>query len=267
MNRVDATFNQLKQRHKKALIAYITAGDPKRELTVPLMHQMVKAGADIIELGIPFSDPVADGPVIQEGVGRALAQGINLKDIFAMVNAFRREDNTTPIILMGYLNPIEIMGYQEFAKRASEANVDGVITVDLPPHEANELVEVFKQYELAPIFLVSPNTSDDRLKLICQYSRAYLYYVSLKGVTGASNLPFAEVEQKVKHIREFSQLPICVGFGIRDQQSAKKIAAMADGVIVGTAIVEIIAKYQHTTDELLNHIHSFVSSISDHTHA
>lgn len=237
-NRLNTCFSHLSQR--AALIPFITAGDPHPELTVPIMHTLVKAGADVIELGIPFSDPMADGPVIQRASERALANGVSLRDVLAMVAIFRQQDQTTPVVLMGYLNPIEIMGYETFAQAAQETGVDGVLTVDLPPEEAIDMVKTLKQHQLDPIFLLAPTSTVERIQQIANLASGYLYYVSLKGVTGSATLDTDAVAQKVAIIRQYTQLPIGVGFGIKDATTAAQVAKISNAVIVGSALVQRI---------------------------
>ena len=252
--RLSNCFTRLEETGKKALIPYITAGDSNPSITVPLMHKMVESGADIIELGIPFSDPMADGPTIQLACERALVHHTSLHDVINMVAEFRQKDQLTPIILMGYLNPVEAMGYHKFAEEASAIGVDGLLTVDLPPEEGEELVKILKQKQIAPIFLVSPTTTASRVQKIATAGGGYLYYVSLKGVTGSSALNVDEVAEKVKAIKDISTLPIAVGFGIKDAASASSVAAVSDGVIVGSAIVKIIENNPDDADTILNKI-------------
>ena len=240
MNRIDATFERLRAAGRTALIPYVTAGDPSPALTVSLIEALVGAGADLIELGVPFSDPMADGPVIQRASERALAQHVGLKDVLAMVTGFRRNDRATPIVLMGYANPIEAMGCEGFADRARDAGVDGVIVVDYPPEEAGEFAAILTARALAPIFLLSPTTPASRMDAIARLARGYAYYVSLKGVTGAGHLDTAEVIAKLAEIRRRVELPIGVGFGIRDAASARAIAAHADAVVIGSRIIQEI---------------------------
>ncbi|ALG66752.1 tryptophan synthase subunit alpha [Beggiatoa leptomitoformis] len=240
MNRLQTCFATLKTQHRAALIPFITAGDPQPSITVPLMHKLVEAGADVIELGIPFSDPMADGPVIQRASERAILAGTHLCDVLTMVETFRQQDKKTPVVLMGYLNPIEIMGYEKFAQRAEQAGVDGVLTVDLPPEESTDLGQALRNHHLAPIFLLSPTSTEERVKRICTQASGYLYYVSLKGVTGSANLDTDAVQAKITNIRKYTQLPIGVGFGIRDAETAGKIAKISEAVIVGSALVQRI---------------------------
>lgn len=251
MNRIDRLFEGLRQSGRKALIPFITAGDPRTSLTVPLMHAMVRAGADVIELGVPFSDPMADGPVIQRAAERALAAGMTLRRVLEMVAEFRRENTETPVVLMGYLNPVEAMGYQAFASAARDAGVDGVLTVDMPPEEAAEFRAALDEAGLHPIFLAAPNSGAERLRLIGAVGRGFLYHVSLKGVTGAAHLDVAAVERKIADMRAQTGLPIAVGFGIRDAASAASIARIADGVVVGSALVRLIEENCTASDEVL----------------
>ena len=246
MSRIDKCFADLKAEGKKALITYITAGDPNPGVTVPLMHAMVQAGANILELGVPFSDPMADGPVIQEACERALEHHVSLDDVLTMVTEFRKQDSETPVVLMGYLNPIEVMGYQVFADKASSAGVDGVLTVDLPPEEGHDILPIFKTANIAPIFLLAPTTVETRMKQICDVGSGFVYYVSLKGVTGSSSLDVDAVADKLDVIRKYATTPVGVGFGIKDAESAAKVSQVADAVVVGSAIVNLIA--EHVTE-------------------
>lgn len=240
LSRIDITFARLRAAGRTALVPYVTAGDPSPAVTVPLLHALVAAGADLIELGVPFSDPMADGPVIQRASERALAQGVGLADVLDMVAAFRGNDSQTPIVLMGYANPIESMGVAKFAGRAQSVGVDGVIVVDYPPEEASEFAAALNACGVAPIFLLSPTTPEARIIAIGRIARGYVYYVSLKGVTGAGHLDIAEVIGKLAEIRRHVALPVGVGFGIRDAASARAIAAHADAVVIGSRIIEEI---------------------------
>jgi tryptophan synthase alpha chain len=240
VNRIDATFAKLGAAGRTALIPYVTAGDPSLAATLPIMRALVAAGADVVELGVPFSDPMADGPVIQRASERALAQHVGLKAVLATVAAFRREDAATPIVLMGYANPIEAMGTQAFADRAREAGVDGVLVVDYPPEEAAEFASLLGERGIAPIFLVAPTTPETRIAAIAKLARGYVYYVSLKGVTGAGHLDTAEVARKLAEVRRHVALPVGVGFGIRDAASARAIADVADAVVIGSRIIQEI---------------------------
>ena len=240
MNRIDRSFAALRAAGRTALIPYITSGDPSPAATVPIMHRLVAAGADVIELGVPFSDPMADGPVIQRASERALAQHVGLKHVLAMVAEFRQRDPATPVVLMGYANPIEAMGVATFADRARAAGVDGVLVVDYPPEEAAEFAALLGARELAPIFLLSPTTPEARIESVGRVARGYVYYVSLKGVTGAANIDTADVARKLAEIRRHITLPVGVGFGIRDAASAQAIAAHADAVVIGSRIIQEI---------------------------
>jgi len=240
MNRIDATFARLRAAGRTALIPYVTAGDPSLAATLPIMQKLVAAGADVVELGVPFSDPMADGPVIQRASERALAQGVGLRDVLATVAAFRKTDATTPVVLMGYANPVEAMGTTRFADQAREAGVDGVLVVDYPPEEAGEFAALLGARGLAPIFLVSPTTPDARIEAIAKIARGYVYYVSLKGVTGAGHLDTADVARRLAGIRRHVRIPVGVGFGIRDAETARAVAAEADAVVIGSRIIQEI---------------------------
>jgi tryptophan synthase alpha chain len=240
LNRIDRRFADLGAAGRTALIPYVTSGDPSPAVTVPIMHALVAAGADVIELGVPFSDPMADGPVIQRASERALAQHVGLKHVLAMVAEFRQTDAATPVVLMGYANPIEAMGVVAFADRARAAGVDGVLVVDYPPEEATEFAAVLGARELATIFLLSPTTPEARIATVGRVARGYVYYVSLKGVTGAANIDTADVARKLAEIRRHISLPVGVGFGIRDAASAQAIAAHADAVVIGSRIIQEI---------------------------
>jgi tryptophan synthase alpha chain len=246
MSRLTSCFTKLKKNNKKALIPYIAAGDPNPDITLGLMHAMVQSGADIIELGVPFSDPMADGPVIQKASERALVYGTSLTDVLNMVMNFRETNKETPVVLMGYLNPIEIMGYQCFAQAAHQAGIDGVLTVDIPPEEAQTYIPALKKYQLDPIFLLSPTTTKERMAIICQYASGFVYYVAVKGVTGTSALDTDEVVKRVAIIRQITDLPIGVGFGIKNAETAVAVAQVADAVVVGSALVSLVEQYAHT---------------------
>ncbi|MFK7161002.1 tryptophan synthase subunit alpha [Marinospirillum sp. MEB164] len=250
MSRIQQTFAQLKTQQRKALIPYITAGDPAPQYTVGLMHALVAAGADIIELGVPFSDPMADGPVIQKACERALKHGTTSRDIFKMVAAFREQNQHTPVVLMGYLNPIEAIGYGAFVDEAAQAGVDGVLVVDLPPEEGVEFAALLKAQDLDAIFLLAPTTTRERAAKICAAGSGYLYYVSLKGVTGSAQVDVAAVEAKLKDFADLTELPLAVGFGIRDGQTAAALASVSDGVIVGSALVSRIAELADRPEEI-----------------
>lgn len=241
MSRIEACLQKLQAQNKKALVPYIVAGDPDYATTLATLHAMVKAGADILEIGVPFSDPMAEGPVIQKGHERALASGMSLKKVLQLVTEFRATDSYTPVVLMGYANPVEHMGYAVFADAAVAAGVDGLLTVDIPPEEAGDLNRELKRVGIDNIFLLAPTTTDARAKHICELATGYLYYVSLKGVTGAGNLDTAEVREKLAHFRSYTSLPLCVGFGIKDADSARAISENADGVVVGSVLVDRMA--------------------------
>jgi tryptophan synthase alpha chain len=261
MSRIAATFEALKARGRKALIPFITAGDPEPALTVELMHALVKGGADAIELGVPFSDPMADGPVIQRSSERALRRGVSLRKVLEFIADFRRGDQATPVIAFGYANPIESLGIERFADAAQRAGADGALVVDYPPEEARTLVAVLDARGLDTIFLLSPTTADERLKQVAALGRGYLYYVSLKGVTGASHLDLAQVGARVKHIREFTQLPIGVGFGIRDAATARAVAEFSDAVVIGSALVQVIESAPR--EAVVRRVEEFLAPIRD----
>lgn len=261
MSRIAARFEQLRGAGRKALIPYITAGDPEPGVTVGLMHALVTAGADLVELGVPFSDPQADGPVIQDACERALAHHVTPAGVLEMVAAFRRDDGDTPVVLMGYLNPIEAMGAERFAERAGAAGVDGVLVVDSPPEESEVLVRSLTDNGVDPIFLLAPTTADDRMERICASARGFLYYVSLKGVTGAASLAVEEVETKLEAIRRRTGLPVGVGFGIRDAESAARIGAFADAVVVGSAVVARVAEHRDDPEAIARAVGELVSSM------
>ena len=238
LSRLSNCLHQLAAKGRKALVPYIIAGDPVPGITVPLMHKLVECGADIIELGVPFSDPMAEGPVIQLGHERALTHGISLRDVLAMVAEFRQQDENTPVVLMGYANPVERMGYASFADAAGEAGVDGLLTVDLPPEEAEILNTELKSRQIDSIFLIAPTTADQRVRQIADSATGYLYYVSVKGVTGSGALDVTEVAERVENLKQYTDLPVCVGFGIKDAESAAAIARCAEGVVVGSALIK-----------------------------
>ena len=238
MSRISQRLSQAKASGKKILIAYVVNGDPFPQATLPTLHAMVEQGVDVIELGVPFSDPMAEGPVIQKGHERALEHGISLKATLEIVKQFRATNNSTPIVLMGYANPVERFGYAEFAKAAADAGVDGLLTVDLPPEEVAVLKKELEANGLDNIFLLAPTTTVERAKKIAVHASGFLYYVSLKGVTGAGHLDVAAVKSKLAEFGQLTDLPVCVGFGIKDPDTAKAIAALADGVVVGSVLVD-----------------------------
>lgn len=244
MNRLNKRLAQLRQDNRKALVTYIVSGDPAVDATVPAMHALVAAGADIIELGVPFSDPMAEGPVIQLGHERALANRVSLRSTMAAVKTFRESDPQTPVVLMGYANPVERMGYSVFADAAVDAGVDGLLTVDLPPEEAVDLNIELKRVGIENIFLLAPTTTPERMRQVVELASGFIYYVSLKGVTGAGHLDLGAVNSKVAEIRSMTDLPVCVGFGIKDAASAKSVAANADGAVIGSVLVDQMGKLQ-----------------------
>lgn len=259
MNRIQATFQCLAEQKRKALIPFITAGDSDQEMTVPLLHGLVAAGADVLELGVPFSDPMADGPTIQRASERALANGMTLRGVLGMVAEFRNQDATTPVVLMGYGNPIEAMGWEAFAARCAQVGVDGVLTVDFPPEESHEAFEHLQRHDIAPIFLLAPTTTEARIQQVAKLARGYVYYVSLKGVTGAGNLDLSAIREKMPQLRKHISLPIGVGFGIRDGETARKIADIADAVVIGSRIVQEIEDSSNET--VVDNVKNFVAGV------
>lgn len=238
MSRIRATFEQLAKSRRKALIPFVTAGDPDPGVSVALMHALVAAGADVIELGVPFSDPMADGPVIQRASDRALRHGVGLDRVLGFVREFRATNRTTPVVLMGYANPIEAMGAARFVEQAERVGVDGVLVVDYPPEECEAFAALVRSHGMDLIFLLAPTSSDARIARVARLASGYVYYVSLKGVTGAGHLDLTEVAEKIPRIRRQTGLPVGVGFGIRDAATAKAVAQFADAVIIGSAIIQ-----------------------------
>ena len=259
MSRIAETFRKLQSQKKQALIPFVTAGDPAPAMTVPIMRALVSAGADILELGVPFSDPMADGPTIQRSSERALKHNVGLKDVLGVVREFRTSDTTTPVVLMGYANPIEAMGYVTFAASAQAAGVDGVLVVDYPPEESKDLVGLLKKCDIDSIFLLSPTSEDGRIEQVGRMASGYIYYVSLKGVTGAANIDLKEVSAKLPQIRSHIKLPIGVGFGIRDAQTAKAIASISDAVVIGSRLVQEIESSK--PDQLIGNLSTLVGGI------
>jgi tryptophan synthase alpha chain len=241
MNRIDSRFAQLRANSRKALVPFVTAGDPSLDALVPVMHALVRGGADLIEVGVPFSDPMADGPVIQRSSERALARGMTSARVFAAVREFRTTDATTPIVLMGYLNPLEARGAEAYARDAADAGVDGLLLVDLPPEEAAATRDILAAQGLHLIPLVAPTTSPERLAIAGRDARGYVYYVSFAGVTGADRLQADDAIRHCTTVRAASGVPVLIGFGIKDAASARSVAAAADGVVVGSALVEVLA--------------------------
>ena len=263
MSRIEKRFSALKGRGRTALVPFVTAGDPLPSVTVPLMHAMTVAGADIIELGVPFSDPMADGPVIQRASERALEHAVSLRDVLTMVSEFRVRDPDTPVILMGYLNPIEIMGYAEFAASARDAGVDGALVVDAPPEESVGLVGALRASGLDLVYLLAPTSTRERIRLIGSVASGFVYYVSVKGVTGAGHLDVATVEKKLAEIRGLIDLPVGVGFGIKNAATAARVARVADAVIVGSAIVDRVEALASTPERIPAAVGVFLRELRD----
>ncbi len=261
MSRIATCFASLRAQGRKALIPYLTAGDPHPDLTVPLLQALVAAGADLIELGVPFSDPMADGPVIQRAHERALAQGVTLRKVLALVAEFRQQDTRTPVVLMGYLNPVEVLGYAEFAQAAAASGVDGVLVVDLPPEEADGLAAALRQQHLDLIFLLAPTTTSARARQIAAVGSGFLYYVSLKGVTGAGHLDTQGVQARLAQWRALTDLPLGVGFGIQDGATARQVSSGADAVIIGSALIRQMEALAATPKRLLVEVPAWLHAL------
>jgi len=242
VSRIAASFERLREQGRKALIPFFTAGDPTRASIVPIMHALARSGADVIELGVPFSDPMADGPTIQRASERALRHGVSLSDILDEVRVFRATDDRTPVVLMGYANPIEAMGAERFVERARASGVDGVLVVDYPPEESHDFARALEARGMDIIYLVAPTTTETRMRELAAAARGYIYYVSLTGVTGAKNIDLDAVNAKLAQLRRMTSLPIGVGFGIRDGETARSVARFADAVVIGSALVERIER-------------------------
>lgn len=254
-------MNALRSAGKTGLIPYVTAGDPSRDTVVELMHTLVRHGADVIELGVPFSDPMADGPVIQRSSERALSRHVTLHDCLKWVTAFRSTDDKTPVVLMGYANPIERFGLKDFVQAARQAGVDGTIVVDYPPQECEDFSRELKAAGMDPIFLLAPTSSSARINEVARLGSGYLYYVSLRGVTGAANLDVQSVSERVAMIREATSMPIGVGFGIADAASAVAVASAADAVVIGSALIRVMEEAQKTNQNPLVAAGEFMASI------
>lgn len=261
MSRIAGVFAALRDQGRQALIPFITAGDPNPDFTLPMMHGLVEAGADVIELGVPFSDPMADGPVIQRASERALEHHMSLHGVLDIVREFRKTNTTTPVVLMGYLNPLEVMGYEAFAEAASEAGVDGVLTVDIPPEEGERFVPAMKAKGIDPIFLLAPTSHRARIERITAAASGFVYYVSLKGVTGAANLSLDSVREKLSEIRACTDLPVGVGFGIKDAETAAAMSAFADAVVVGSALVSRIEANLENPPQAIEEIKAVLSGM------
>ena len=264
MSLISNMFKNNNSNKKTSFITYLICGDPNTNVTNKLLHIMVETGVDLIELGIPFTDPIADGPIIQKGIERALKNNTTLENTLTVVKNFRKKNTSTPIVLMGYMNPIEKMGYQKFASKANKSGVDGVLIVDLPVEESHTINKIFKTNSLTQIFLASPTTDNDRLKKIVKHSDGYVYYVSIKGITGTSIKNISSIKNKVKKIRQVSKkkVPVAVGFGIKNKSSAKKISLFSDGIIIGSSIVELIEKYIHNKNLMYKKIKTFLLGIN-----
>ncbi len=261
MSQINQIFKDLKANNRTALIPFITAGDPHPDYTVSFMHALVEGGADILELGVPFSDPMADGPVIQHSSERALKHKVSLVDVFNMVKEFRIKNQTTPVVLMGYCNPIEIMGYEKVAKMSEAAGVDGILTVDLPPEESQEFNVMLQEAGVDPVFLISPTTTPERIEKICHSATGFVYYVALKGVTGSSQLDTGGIREKMDLIRQYTKLPVGVGFGIKDGETAARVSKVSDAVVVGSALVSKMEALQEQPEKISDEISSFMAEL------
>ncbi|MBC3886148.1 tryptophan synthase subunit alpha [Undibacterium griseum] len=259
MSKIKSTLAALAAHNRKALIPFITAGDPAPAMTVPLMHALVEGGADIIELGVPFSDPMADGPVIQRASERALQFGVGLRDVLQFVREFRVNNQKTPVVLMGYANPVERMGQQAFIRQAAEAGVDGVLVVDYPPEECEEFASEMQQHDMDTIFLLAPTSTDERMAQVGKIASGYVYYVSLKGVTGSGNLDLAAVADMIPRIRKHVNVPVGVGFGIRDGATARAVSSVADGVVIGSRIIQELENTP--SEQAVAAVKSFISGV------
>ncbi len=260
MNRIQKTFRNNK---KKVFIAYVVCGDPDVNTTIKIMNTLVNSGVDLIELGVPFTDPIADGPVIQKSIERSLKKNTSLDDVFSVCRKFRDKNKTTPLVLMGYLNPIENIGYSKFSKIAVKSGVDGVLIVDSPPEESSELSSILQKNNICNIHLASPTTSKSRLQTIIDASKGYLYYVSLKGITGSRISNIRSIKQNINMIKKINKnnLPIAVGFGIKDRQTAKKISQLSDGIIIGSSFVKIIEENLHNKQRMVDNINKYAKKI------
>lgn len=260
MNRIEKQLAQFKEQGRKALVCYIVNGDPRPEVTLPAMHALVEAGADIIEIGVPFSDPMAEGPVIQRGHERALEFNTSLTGTFQLVSEFRKTDDTTPIVIMGYANPIERMGYKDCAENSAQAGIDGILTVDLPAEESKELHGFLQEKSIENIFLLAPTTTQDRMKSVVELAGGFVYYVSLKGVTGAGHLDVDAVQTRLGEIKQLTDLPTLVGFGIKDAESASAVASVSDGVVVGSVLVNAMGENaSKSTEEICQSLKEIVA--------
>lgn len=261
MSRLEQTFIQLRKHQKKALIPFVTAGHPHPLLTVPIMHSLVENGASIIELGMPFSDPMADGIVIQESSEKAIEHGMTLSSVLDVVGEFREQDQDTPVVLMGYLNPIEKFGYEAFVETAAKSGVDALLIVDCPPEESAELLILLKRYNMNQIFLIAPTTDKQRQMYILSQASGFIYCVALKGVTGAANVEYSDLSEKIGSVKSISDIPVAIGFGVKDVKSALSVAEYGDAVVIGSALVSLLDKCENQED-VESAIKSFIKPIA-----
>jgi len=264
-SRISQIFKDNKSNHKKTFISYLVCGDPSKDYTLSAMHTMASSGVDIIELGIPFTDPIADGPTIQRSIDRALKKNISLMDVMSVVKEFRKKNHETAVVLMGYMNPIHKMGIPKFTKYINDIDVDGVLVVDSPPEESQHLNKYLNKYKKSHIYLASPTTTDQRMRNISKMSSGYVYYVTIKGITGSKLSNVSSIRKNVNKIKKYSNnnLPVAVGFGIKDSSSAQKMAAFSDGIIIGSSIVELIHKYSNNEKKMNSKLSTYISSISN----
>ena len=263
-SRIPSIFGENTKKNKKTFISYLVCGDPSKNDTLIAMKIMADSGVDIIELGIPFTDPIADGPVIQKSIDRALKNNISLNDVISVVEKFRKTNKKTAVVLMGYMNPVHKMGVEKFTKSINKSDIDGVLIVDSPPEESIDLNTCLKKYNKSHIYLASPTTTDQRMKSITQMSSGYVYYVTVKGITGSKLTGISSIKKNVAKIKKYSRdnIPVAVGFGIKDSKSAKQMSKFSDGIIIGSSIVELIHKHSNNKNVMKKNLASYLSSIS-----
>ena len=263
-SRIPSIFRENAKKNKKTFISYLVCGDPSKNDTLIAMKIMADSGVDVIELGIPFTDPIADGPVIQKSIDRALKNNVSLKDVISVVEKFRQTNKKTAVVLMGYMNPVHKMGVEKFTKSINKNDIDGVLIVDSPPEESIDLNSSLKKYNKSHIYLASPTTTDQRMRSITQMSSGYVYYVTVKGITGSKLTDISTIKKNVAKIKKYSKnnIPVAVGFGIKDSKSAKQMSKFSDGIIIGSSIVELIHKHSNNKNVMKKNLTSYLSSIS-----
>ena len=264
ISRIPSIFRENTKKNKKTFISYLVCGDPSKNDTLIAMKVMADSGVDVIELGIPFTDPIADGPVIQKSIDRALKNNVSLKDVISVVEKFRKTNKKTAVVLMGYMNPVHKMGVEKFTKSINKNDIDGVLIVDSPPEESIDLNSSLKKYNKSHIYLASPTTTDQRMRSITQMSSGYVYYVTVKGITGSKLTDISTIKKNVAKIKKYSKnnIPVAVGFGIKDSKSAKQMSKFSDGIIIGSSIVELIHKHSNNKNVMKKNLTSYLSSIS-----